>query len=65
MKYPRIDKNKKVSLRLFDFQKEVTLLNKKALFVEHREGYNSYEILYFGSMSLPRKQKKEIRNFIK
>ncbi len=60
-------KNNKENLNmwLFDFLKEVTLLNNKALLLQYDNGTNSHEILFEGSKNLPRKQKKKIRQLIR
>jgi hypothetical protein len=56
---------KYVSMYLFPFLLEVCNLNKRALFVEYPDsGYNSFDVLFEGSKSLPRKKKKQVRKYL-
>jgi hypothetical protein len=55
---------KYLPMHLFNFLKETSFLNSKALFIEYPEGYNSFEILFEGSKNLPRKEKKKLRKML-
>ena len=46
---------------LFQFLKEITLLNNKAINIVYESGISSLDILYEGSKNLPRKTKKKLR----
>jgi len=55
---------KHLNMYLFNFLKEVTLMNNKALYVEYQNGTTSFDILFEGSKKLPRKSKKRIRSLL-
>jgi hypothetical protein len=55
---------KHLNMYLFNFLKEVALLNNKAFYVEYQNGTTSFDILFEGSKKLPRKSKKRIRSLL-
>jgi hypothetical protein len=49
---------------LFNFLYEISILNRKAIFIKYENG-SSLDTLMKGSGSLPRKRKKKLRTLIK
>ena len=55
---------KGISLHCFNLLKEVCFMNNKAFYIKY-EDHNSFDVLYTGSVNLPRKKKKRLRKMIK
>jgi len=55
---------KYLPMHLFNMLKEILLYNNRYVHIQYEDGYTSYDILFEGSKSCPRKLKKRIRAII-